>query len=98
MKRAKRLPQAAIDKLVRRHLEGNESVAALAKEGGVGRAGFYLWVKDYKEQVMRRAMRSDMSPQELEKRAKADLIAEIESLRVENRKLRDRLVAEMMKN
>ena len=98
MRRPKSLPQAKIDALVRRHLEHDESADALAKEAGISRAMFYNWIKAYKEAVMKRSMRADMSPDQLEKAAKADLIAEIEMLRTENRKLKDRLVAELMKN
>lgn len=90
--------QEQIDKAVRRHLEGRESVVALCREYKISRAGFYLWVKKYKEEIMRRSMRAGMKPQDVERSDKAELIAEIESLRQENRKLRDRLVAEMMKS
>ena len=64
----------------------------------ISRAGFYNWVTAYKAAVVKRSDRGDLTPAELERTAKADLIAEIEALRTENRKLRDRLVAEMMRH
>ena len=64
----------------------------------MSRATFYNWIAAYKQDILERSQREGMKPEDLERKAKADLIAEVEALRLENRKLRDRLVAEMMRN
>lgn len=86
-----------IEEAVRRHLEGREQVTTLCREYKISRAGFYNWVKAYKDEVMRRSMRAGMTPKDAETSVKADLLAEIAALKTENRKLRDRLVATMLK-
>jgi transposase len=89
-------PQHVIDKAVKRHLEG-ESGVALAKEHKVSPAGFYLWVKKYKEALLEKSKRNDMSPQDAETADKRALIAEIQALKLENRKLRELAMNALLK-
>jgi transposase-like protein len=86
-----------VEKAVRRHLEGNEPIADLAKELKVSRQTLYSWVDAYKKRAMESIDRIGKSKAELDKVDKAQLIAQNETLQTENRKLRDRLVNLMMK-
>jgi transposase-like protein len=88
---------AVIEKAVKRHLEGDELVADLAKELKVSRQTFYSWIEAYKKQAMANIDRVGKSKGELEKIDKVQLIAQNELLQTENRKLRDRLVDLMIK-
>ena len=90
-------PQHVIDEAVKRHMAG-ESAAVLAKLYKISKPGFYLWVKKYKEAMLDRAKRGDMTPQDAETADKRTLIAEIQELKIENRKLRDKLVTLMLKS
>lgn len=89
--------QETIDEAVKRHLEGKEQVTTLCKYYGVSKAGFYLWVKNYKDRVMAQSRRVGMSPEGLEKAERSELVVQVQTLQAENRKLRDRLVSLMMK-
>jgi transposase-like protein len=91
-------PARKIEEAVKRHLDGGESVAALAKKYKVTRQTVYLWIEAYKKRVMERLERTGVSKTDLEKTAKAELIAQNEILQAEVRKLRDRLVALMVKH
>jgi len=90
-------PQKEIDKAIKRHLEENTPVAQLAKELKVTRQTIYSWVENYKRKVMERMERAGQSPAELEKIAKSELVAQIKALQSENRKLREKVLAMMMK-
>jgi transposase-like protein len=92
------LSAAKIERAVKRHLEGGELVVSLSKEFKVSRQTFYNWLEAYKRQAVERIERKGVSKVELEKTAKADLIAQNEILHSENRKLRDRLVNLMIKH
>jgi transposase len=89
---------SVIEKAVKRHLEGNESVAKLAKELKVSRQTFYSWAEAYKKKAIANIDRVGMSKGELEKIDKTALAAQVEVLQAENRKLRDRLVSLMIKH
>jgi transposase-like protein len=91
-------PARKIEEAVKLHLDGGESVAALAKKYKVTRQTVYLWIEAYKKRVMERLERAGVSKTDLEKTAKAELIAQNEILQAEVRKLRDRLVALMVKH
>jgi transposase-like protein len=86
-----------IDKAVKRHLEGGETIASLAKELKVSRQTVYSWVNNFKQEVMEGVERAGASKTDLERTAKAELVAQVEMLALENRKLRDRLVTLMIK-
>jgi transposase-like protein len=88
---------SVIEKAVKRHLEGNELVADLAKELKISRQTFYSWIEAYKRKAMASIDRVGKSKSELEKIDKATLVAQNEMLQTENRKLRDRLVGLMIK-
>ena len=89
----------AIARAVKRHLEGGEPASALAEELGVSRATVYLWIGKYKQEVLSRSRPVAIkSPKDLKRADRSTLIAEIEALRDENRKLRDRLVSEMLRS
>jgi transposase-like protein len=90
-------PKAIRDKAIKRHLEGGESVEKLAKYYKVTRQTLYSWLDAYKQSVLHAAERAGMSPADLEKRSKTELVAENMALKAENRKLRDRLVTMLMK-
>lgn len=89
-------PQHEIDTAVKRFLDG-ESAAVLAKLYKISKAGFYLWVKRYKANILETSKRSGMNPRDVEISDKRTLVTEVEALRLENRKLRDKVVSLMMK-
>lgn len=91
-------PQHLRDELVKRHLEGGESIKALCKHLKISRATAYNWLEQYKAELAQSAMRVGVNPKDLEKTAKQELIAQNEILQTENRKLRDRLVSLMVKH
>ena len=89
----------AIARAIKRHLEGGEPASAIAKELRVSRATVYLWIGKYKQEVLNRKRPSTIAaPKDLKRADRGALIAEIEALRDENRKLRDRLVTEMLRS
>jgi transposase-like protein len=81
-----------IAQAVRRHVEGGENADALAKEFEVSRASIYGWVAKYKQDVLERSRRDGMSALDADRADKADLIAQIEALELENKRLRDRII------
>lgn len=89
-------PQHVIDEAVRRHMAG-ESAAVLAKFYKISKPGFYLWVKKYKEQLLAQNAREGLTPKEAELTDKRVLIAENQALKLEVRKLRDKVVSMMIK-
>lgn len=89
--------QETIDEAVKRHLEGKEQVTTLCKYYGVSKAGFYLWVTNYKNRVLEQSKRSGMTTEGIEKAERSELVVQVAQLQAENRKLRDRLVSLMMK-
>ena len=89
--------QAVIDEAVRRHLEDGEAVPVLCKYYGISRAGFYNWVNKYKERVLDASRKEGMTPAALKSSEKQELVIEVQSLRLENKRLRDRLVQMMLK-
>lgn len=89
-------PQATIDEAVRRFMAGEQAVT-LAKYYKISKPGFYLWVKKYKEQLLEKSKRQGMTPHDAEVSDKRTLIAEVQSLKLENHKLRDKVVALMIK-
>lgn len=95
-KNAPKRPQHVIDEAVKRHLNG-ESVEALAKHYKISRAGFYLWVSKAKAAMLAKAAAVDMTPKEKELSDKRILIAEIQNLKIENRRLRELVLDSMLR-
>jgi transposase-like protein len=91
-----KVPQKAIDKAIARHLAG-ESSLSLAKEYKVSRATFYLWVAKYKQQLLETNARKDMTPKEQEQTDKRTLIVQLQQLKLENTRLKNKVVAMMLK-
>jgi transposase-like protein len=85
-------PQKIIAQAVKRHVEGGENADALAKEYEVSRASIYGWVAKYKQDVLDRSRRDGMHPLDADRADKAELIAQIEALELENKRLRDRII------
>ncbi len=90
-------PQHLIDKYVKRYMTG-EQATALAKEAGVSKPGFYLWVKKHKEQILENSKKVNMTPADAAIADKRTILVELEQLRLENRKLREKVVAMMIKS
>ena len=91
-----KVPEKAVAKAVKRRLAG-ESADTLAKEYKVSRATLYNWTAAYKRQLLEQSTIADMSPREAETADKRVLMAENEALKLEVRKLRDKVVAMMIK-
>lgn len=87
---------ADIEKAVKRFMGGEQAVA-LAREFGISKPGFYLWVKKFKAEQLERSKTSGMSPRDAATADKRTLILEVEALKLENRKLRDSLLSKMLK-
>jgi hypothetical protein len=85
-----------IAEVIKRHLAG-ESADDLAKEKGKSRASVYGWVAKYKRDILERSRREGMAPRDASRADKAELIAQVEALELENKQLRDRLIAMMLK-
>jgi transposase-like protein len=85
-------PQKIIDRAVKRHVEGRENADELAKEYQVSRASIYGWVAKFKQNVLDRSRRDGMTPLDADRADKADLIAQIEALELENKRLRDTVI------
>jgi transposase-like protein len=92
-----KIPQKLVEKAVRRRLEGNESVVTLAKEYKVSVPTVYNWITAAKKHMVEQARTADLSPRELERTDKLTLIAQVEALKLENKQLRERLVALMLR-
>jgi transposase-like protein len=92
-----KIPQKLVEKAVKRRLEGNESVVALAKEYKVSIPTVYNWITAAKKNMVEQARHADLSPKEIEKTDKLTLVAQVEALKLENKQLRERLVALMLR-
>jgi transposase-like protein len=92
-----KVPQKKIDQFIRRHLEGGEGVAELAKEFGIARASGYLWLAKHRQKVVDESFRADMTAEAMAKQDKATLVAELVQLKQENMKLRNKVVSLMIK-
>jgi hypothetical protein len=90
-------PQRIITQAIKRHVEGGESADVLAKEFKVSRASVYGWVAKYKKDILARSRRAGMAPLDAAHADKAELIAQVEALELENKQLRDRVIAMMLK-
>ncbi len=90
-------PQHVIDKYVKRYMAG-EQATSLAKEAGVSKPGFYLWIQKHKQQILKQAKTAGMTPADAATADKRELLIELEQLRLENRKLREKVVAMMIKS
>lgn len=89
-------PQHEIDTAVKRFMNGEQAVV-LAKHYKISKPGFYLWVKKYKEELLKNERRGDLSAKDAEVVDKRALIAEVQSLRAEVRTLRDKVISMMIK-
>jgi hypothetical protein len=74
-----------------------EQAEGLAKELKVSRATIFNWTSRYKEQALEQSRREGINPKELEKQDKASLIVKLRALELENRRLRDKVVALLLK-
>jgi transposase len=90
-------PQSQIDEAVKRFMNGEQAVV-LAKHYKISKPGFYLWVKKYKEELLRTSKTGDMTPHQAELSDKRTLIAEVQALKLENQKLRNKVVSLMIKS
>lgn len=97
MSRPTRTPQHVIEQAVRRHMQDNEPVSTLMKEYKVSKAGFYNWVAAYKTRILEQSRRAGMTPKDIDKSDKLNLMAELEAIKLENQKLRNRLVSILIK-
>lgn len=86
------------DEAIKRHLEGGESVGKLHKEYRVTRQTMYAWLDTYKKGVLEIVAKAGMSSADLEKRSKAELVAQIQALKAENSQLKNRLVAYVLRD
>lgn len=90
-------PAHVIEEAVKRYMAG-EQVAVLSKFYKISKPGFYLWVAKYKQAQLERARTQGMTPIAVELTDKRAMMAEIDALRQENRKLRDKLLTNMIKH
>jgi len=95
-KNSTKRPQHVIDEAVKRHMAG-ESVRVLAKFYKISVPQFYNWIAAYKQTLLEQSAKRDMTPKDAELVDKRVLIAEVQALKLENRKLRDKVVSLMMK-
>jgi hypothetical protein len=58
----------------------------------------YAWLDTYKKGVLESAAKAGLSSADLEKRSKADLVAQIQALKSENTQLKNRLVAYVLRD
>jgi transposase len=90
-------PQRKIDEFIKRHLEGGEGVRPLAKAYKISVATGYLWLQRHRQKMLDKSFAAEMSPAALEKVAKSALVAELRALKLENAKLRNKIVSLMIK-
>jgi hypothetical protein len=90
-------PQHIIDEAVKRFMNGEQAVV-LAKHYKISKPGFYLWVKKYKEDLLKSSRTGDMTPADAATADKRTLIAEVQALKLENQKLRNKVVSLMIKS
>ena len=88
-------PQNVIDKAVKRHMAG-ESAVDLATEYKVARATLYNWLASYKRELLEQASLKGAARHDPELASKQALIAEIQALKLENAKLRNKMVSLML--
>lgn len=91
-------PQHEIDKWVRKHLEDGVPVRDLAKLAKVSVPGFYLWVSKAKAEMYEKSKRLGMSPVDIEKSDKQNMLYELDQVKMENTRLRERLMAVLIKH
>lgn len=92
-----KFPQHVKDKVVKRFFAG-EQATALAKEYKVSKPGLYQWAAKAKKDLLEQSKQANMTPEDIEKSSKKVMAIELEQLRLENRKLRDRILAMMIKS
>lgn len=90
-------PKKVIIKALTRHLEGSAAVVDITRDLGVSRATFYNWQKAYKADLIEQSKEGRIAPSSIVKSSQLALIAELQSLRLENRRLRDKLITYMVK-
>ena len=90
-------PQHVIDKYVKRYLAGEQAVS-LAREAGISKPGFYLWVQKHKKQLLEQSNVKNMTPADAAIADKRTILLELDQLRLENRKLREKVVSMMIKS
>lgn len=90
-------PAHVIEEAVKRHLAG-ESATVLSKYYKISKPGFYLWVQKYKDELLEKSKHQGMNPYDAEISDKRTLIAEIQALKQEVTKLRNRLVDNLVKH
>lgn len=90
-------PAKAIARFIKRAIEGGESVTALAKEYKISRATGYIWLRRHREEAIAQSMKAGMSAKSRDKAEKMTLRAEVQALKRENAKLRDKVVSLMIK-
>jgi transposase-like protein len=90
-------PAKAIARFIKRHLEGGESVTALAKEFKVSRAGAYLWLRRHRDEAIIQSMQRGLSAKSKDKAEKMTLRAENQALKKENAKLRSMVMSLLIK-
>lgn len=90
-------PQHLIDEAVKRHMHNDEPVSKLSKHYKISRAQMYNWIKAAKIQILEQSRKGNLSPAQAELSDKRVLIAENEALKMEVRKLRDKVVTMMIK-
>ena len=89
--------QADVSAAVARYLAG-DSVTSLARQFGVSKPAVYLWIAKYKKDAIDKQRTADMSPADAAIADKQTLLIEIDALRAENRRLRDKVIASMIKS
>lgn len=90
-------PQHVIEEAIKRNNAG-ESVDTITKHYKVSRAQFYNWKRKYQEDILERARRAAMSPETIQIEDKQELIAENKALKMENQKLRNKLLEMLLKS
>ena len=92
-----KFPQHVKDKVVKRFFAG-EQATALAKEYKVSKPGLYQWAAKAKKEILEQQKQVNMSPEDVEHASKKVMAIELEQLWLENRKLRVRILAMMIKS
>lgn len=93
-------PSKEIEAWVKKHLDDPTGmpVRSLAKQAHVSVPGFYNWIKAYKERLLEKSKTGNMSSKDMELAEKRNMMTELEQLKLENRALRDKVVAMMIKH